>query len=82
MSENHTSSNETNESPESFTPPRHWLGSEELNAGYWNDPATKEKRSQEFYDKPIETIALIEKLDPHGRIDGDGFFRVRASPGP
>jgi Fe-S-cluster-containing dehydrogenase component/anaerobic selenocysteine-containing dehydrogenase len=66
MSENHASSNEQNPSPESFTPPRHWLGAEELTASYWNDSATKEKRSQEFYDKPIETLDLIEKLDTKG----------------
>lgn len=49
-----------------FQPPRHWLGAEELSPSYWTDPATQERRSQEFYDKPVETIALIEKLDTKG----------------
>ncbi|MBS1961593.1 MAG: Fe-S-cluster-containing hydrogenase [Bdellovibrionales bacterium] len=62
MSENLNAGLETNE----FTPPRHWLGAEELTASYWNDPAVKEKRAQEFHDKPIETLELIEKLDTKG----------------
>ena len=65
MSENHGSNLELNTNG-GFTPPRHWLGAEELTASYWSDPATKEKRAQEFYDKPVETIELIEKLDTKG----------------
>ena len=49
-----------------FTPPRHWVGIEELSSDYWSDPKTKEKRGQEFYDKPIETIALIDRMDQAG----------------
>jgi molybdopterin-containing oxidoreductase family iron-sulfur binding subunit len=63
MSENHGSDLETNGE---FTPPRHWLGAEELQASYWNDPAIREKRAQEFHDKPIETLELIERLDTKG----------------
>lgn len=49
-----------------FTPPRHWIGVEELSADYWNDPKIIEKRAQEFHDKPVETLELIEKLDSKG----------------
>jgi molybdopterin-containing oxidoreductase family iron-sulfur binding subunit len=63
MSENQNSGLEMNTE---FTPPRHWLGAEELKASYWSDPAVKEKRAQEFHDKPVETIELIEKLDTKG----------------
>jgi Fe-S-cluster-containing dehydrogenase component/anaerobic selenocysteine-containing dehydrogenase len=63
MSENHSSNLEMNAD---FTPPRHWLGAEELQSSYWSDPAVKEKRAQEFYDKPVEMIDLIDKLDTKG----------------
>lgn len=43
--------------------PRHWVGTEELNPSYWQDGKAREKRAQEFYDKPIETIAEIEKSE-------------------
>ncbi len=36
-----------------FTPPRHWLGVEELSPNYWSDSATIERRGQEFHDKPV-----------------------------
>jgi molybdopterin-containing oxidoreductase family iron-sulfur binding subunit len=42
------------------------LGAEELNSNYWSDPALQEKRGQEFHDKPVETIAMIEKMDSKG----------------
>lgn len=54
------------EAQANFVPPRHWLGTEELSADYWNDPKVVEKRSQEFHDKPVETIDLIDKLDTKG----------------
>lgn len=56
------SENSSNE----FTPPRHWLGVEELESSYWSDPAVLEKRAQEFHDKPVETIDLIDRLDTKG----------------
>jgi MoCo/4Fe-4S cofactor protein with predicted Tat translocation signal len=49
-----------------FEPPRHWRGVEELSEQYWNDPQVQERRAQEFYDKPVESIALIDKLDTKG----------------
>jgi len=65
MSEqNNTDAN--HEASNSFNPPRHWLGTEELSESYWNDPKIKEKRAQEFHDKPVETIDLIERLDTKG----------------
>lgn len=49
-----------------FTPPRHWMGLEELSESYWQNEAAQEKRSQEFYEKPIEVIDAIDKLDQKG----------------
>ncbi len=49
-----------------FTPPRHWISPEELNANYWNDPKVLEKRSQEFFEKPIELIDFIDRNDSKG----------------
>ncbi|MBC7385325.1 MAG: 4Fe-4S dicluster domain-containing protein [Cryobacterium sp.] len=63
MSENLNSGLEDNAA---FIPPRHWLGAEELSPTYWNDPKIKERRAQEFYDKPVETIDLIDKIDTKG----------------
>lgn len=54
------------EKPTSFTPPRHWIGPEELNESFWSDPALKEKRGQEFFEKPIEQIAKIDATDTQG----------------
>lgn len=51
---------------EKFTPPRHWIGPEELESSYWSDPKVLERRSQEFYDKPLETVSLIDRLDTKG----------------
>lgn len=49
-----------------FEKPRHWVSMEELTPEYWNDSAIQERRSQEFYDKPIETLEKIESLDKTG----------------
>ncbi len=49
-----------------FEKPRHWVSMEELTPDYWSDPAIQERRSQEFYDKPIETLEKIENLDKAG----------------
>lgn len=51
---------------QSFTPPRHWIGPEELEASYWADSATAEKRGQEFFEKPVETIDMIDRIDKAG----------------
>lgn len=49
-----------------FQAPRHWVGVEELNPSYWADDKIQERRGQEFHDKPVETIELIERLDTQG----------------
>lgn len=49
-----------------FEKPRHWVSMEELTPEYWSDPAIQERRGQEFYDKPIETLEKIESLDKAG----------------
>ncbi len=51
---------------QTFTPPRHWRGPEELEASYWADEAAREKRAQEFFDKPVETIDMIDRIDKAG----------------
>src|SRR3569832_213162 len=52
--------------PKEFAPPRHWIGLEELEASYWNDPQVQEKRGQEFYEKPVELIEKIDRMDKQG----------------
>jgi molybdopterin-containing oxidoreductase family iron-sulfur binding subunit len=47
-----------------FVPPRHWIGPEELNESYWADAKIKEKRGQEFFEKPLE---YLENLDQTGQ---------------
>ncbi len=49
-----------------FEKPRHWVSMEELTPQYWNDSAIQERRSQEFFDKPIETLEKIESMDKSG----------------
>ncbi len=49
-----------------FIPPRHWIGPEELDASYWNDPKVQEKRAQEFYEKPVEWVEQIDRIDKQG----------------
>ena len=49
-----------------FQPPRHWLGPEELEESYWTNPLQQEKRSQEFFDKPVEYLEKVDKLDQAG----------------
>jgi hypothetical protein len=49
-----------------FVPPRHWVGPEELDASYWADHKIQEKRGQEFYEKPVELIAKIDSMDQGG----------------
>jgi molybdopterin-containing oxidoreductase family iron-sulfur binding subunit len=50
----------------SFAAPRHWLGPEELEASYWANPQVLEKRSQEFFEKPVELIDKIDQTDSAG----------------
>src|SRR3989338_7141096 len=61
-----TDSKSAEKSPAEFVPPRHWTDPEELTPEYWSDPKALERRVQEFHDKPIETLELIEKLDTKG----------------
>ncbi len=46
-----------------FQTPRHWIGVEELSESYWKDSGVQEKRAQEFFEKPVETLANIEKSE-------------------
>jgi MoCo/4Fe-4S cofactor protein with predicted Tat translocation signal len=46
--------------------PRYWTGIDELNPSYWSDSKAQEKRGQEFFDKPIEALERLEKLDATG----------------
>src|SRR6478736_5691768 len=62
-----------------FVPPRHWIGPEELEASYWADPLVKEKRSQEFFEKPVEMIDQIDKLDKGGLARRDFLTIMGAS---
>ncbi|MBS1960274.1 MAG: Fe-S-cluster-containing hydrogenase [Bdellovibrionales bacterium] len=49
-----------------FEKPRHWVTLDELTPEYWADSKIQERRGQEFYDKPIETIAAIDNMDKAG----------------
>ncbi len=49
-----------------FEKPRYWKGPEELNPSYWSDESVQTRNSQEFYDKPIETLEKIEAMDKSG----------------
>lgn len=61
----HPSEPTSNQSP-GFVPPRHWVGPEELDASYWADSKTSEKRGQEFFEKPVELIDAIDRTDKGG----------------
>lgn len=62
----HEELNPKSTSPETFVPPRHWIGPEELEASYWQDAQAQEKRGQEFYEKPVEYLDQVEKLGKGG----------------
>ncbi|MBL7713847.1 MAG: Fe-S-cluster-containing hydrogenase [Bdellovibrionales bacterium] len=64
---------------QNFETPRHWIGPDELDSSYWSDPAVREKRSQEFHDKPIETLEMIERLDEKGLARRDFLSIMGAS---
>lgn len=58
---------EVTQTPSSeFTPPRHWIAPEELKAGYWADPKNIEKRGQEFHEKPVEYLEMMDKSGKTG----------------
>lgn len=49
-----------------FIPPRHWIGPEELDPGYWSDPGIQERRAQEFHEKPVEWLEMMDKTGKTG----------------
>ncbi|MGK5081879.1 molybdopterin-dependent oxidoreductase [Bdellovibrionota bacterium FG-1] len=61
-------SNQKNQNLETqdFIPPRHWIGPEQLDPSYWADAKTQEKRGQEFFEKPVELIETLDRLDQGG----------------
>lgn len=71
--------NQITEQTGDFVAPRHWIAPEELSPAYWSDSARLEKRGQEFHDKPIETIALIDKFDSKGIARRDFLTLMGAS---
>ena len=66
-------------SPSPFETPRHWLGVEELSESYWSDEKVREKRAQEFHDKPVETMDLVARLDTKGIARRDFLTLMGAS---
>ncbi len=81
MSDNLTNSSSTSGTSghTDFVPPRHWVGPEELDASYWGDPAVLEKRSQEFYEKPVELIDQIDRSAQGGLARRDFMTIMGAS---
>jgi molybdopterin-containing oxidoreductase family iron-sulfur binding subunit len=59
--------------------PRHWVGPEELDASYWADSKTREKRGQEFFEKPVELIDAIDRSDKGGLARRDFLTIMGAS---
>ena len=51
---------------DSASQPRHWIGPEELEAGYWSKPEVREQRGQEFFVKPVEWLEQVDKTDTAG----------------
>src|SRR6187399_722289 len=62
-----------------FTPPRHWVGIEELEAKYWSDKAIQEKRGQEFSEKPVEWLEKLDRTDTQGIARRDFLTLMGAS---
>src|SRR5690348_5268063 len=62
-----------------FVPPRHWIGLEELESGYWNQADVKEKRGQEFFEKPVEWFESVQKSDKGGLARRDFLTIMGAS---
>ena len=71
--------NQITEPTGDFVAPRHWIAPEELSSAYWSDAARLEKRGQEFHDKPVEAIALIDKFDSKGIARRDFLTLMGAS---
>src|ERR1700733_14217118 len=62
-----------------FTPPRHWIGVEELDAQYWTNSGNQEKRSQEFFEKPVEAIDALDRSSKGGMARRDFLTVMGAS---
>jgi Fe-S-cluster-containing dehydrogenase component/anaerobic selenocysteine-containing dehydrogenase len=73
------SDNHIDKNTEAFIPPRHWIGVEELDGKYWSNPATKEKRGQEFFDKPVEAIDALDRSSKGGMARRDFLTVMGAS---
>jgi MoCo/4Fe-4S cofactor protein with predicted Tat translocation signal len=71
--------NRTENEQSSFTPPRHWIGVEELNSTYWSDPKVREKRGQEFFEKPVELIDQLDRSSQGGMARRDFLTIMGAS---
>jgi molybdopterin-containing oxidoreductase family iron-sulfur binding subunit len=62
-----------------FKKPRYWIGPDELEASYWDSPEVREKRGQEFYEKPVEQISMIDRADSKGMARRDFLTIMGAS---
>lgn len=69
--------NQTPETNESL--PRHWMTMDELSPQYWTDKAAQEKRGQEFFEKPIESLENLEKTGQAGIARRDFLTLMGAS---
>jgi len=52
---------------------------EELDANYWTNPAVKEKRGQEFFEKPVEAIDALDRSSKGGMARRDFLTVMGAS---
>ncbi len=59
-------SEDVSKNKKDFEAPRHWVDLDELTPAYWENEKSQEVRGQEFFKKPVETIALIDRLDKGG----------------
>jgi molybdopterin-containing oxidoreductase family iron-sulfur binding subunit len=75
--DNHPS--QTSSHSPGFVPPRHWVGPEELQSSYWEDAKMREKRGQEFFEKPIEMIDAIDRSEKGGLARRDFLTIMGAS---
>ncbi|MCM0606782.1 MAG: 4Fe-4S dicluster domain-containing protein [Xanthomonadaceae bacterium] len=59
--------------------PRHWMTMDELSPQYWTDKSAQEKRGQEFFEKPIESLEALEKTGQAGIARRDFLTLMGAS---
>ncbi|OFZ19622.1 MAG: hypothetical protein A2X94_17425 [Bdellovibrionales bacterium GWB1_55_8] len=62
-----------------FTPPRHWVGPEELTSDYWSEAHVREKRGQEFFEKPVEWLETTDKSPSSGMLRREFLTLMGAS---